>query len=53
MQGRDPREAAELAARAVAETLLVAHAWKSNDLPIVALADRIVNPKAEVRMERL
>jgi len=53
VEGKDPRDAAERAARAVAETLLVAQAWKSLELPIVALADRIVNPKAEVRIETL
>jgi pyridoxine kinase len=53
VQGRDPRDAAERAARAIAETLIVADAWKSVELPIVALADRIVNPKAEVRIEIL
>ncbi len=53
VEGKDPRDAAERTARAVAETLLVAQAWKSVELPIVALADRIVNPKAEVRIETL
>lgn len=51
VEGRDPRDAAERAARAVTETLLMAKAWKSTELPIVALADRIVNPKAHVRIE--
>ncbi len=53
VEGRDPRDAAERAARAVAETLLVSAAWNSTELPIVALADRIVNPRAEVRIEAL
>jgi len=53
VEGQDPRDAGERAARAVAETLIVADAWKSTELPIVALADRIVNPKAEVRIEVL
>jgi pyridoxine kinase len=53
VEGRDPREAAERSARAVTETLLMAEAWKSTELPIVALADRIVNPKAAVRIEAL
>lgn len=53
VEGRDPRDAAERAARAVAETVIACKAWKSRDLPIVRLADRIVNPTAEVRIERL
>ncbi|OHB29538.1 MAG: hypothetical protein A2790_06355 [Phenylobacterium sp. RIFCSPHIGHO2_01_FULL_69_31] len=53
VEGRDPRDAAERAARAAAEVVAMAEAWKSNELPIVAMADRIVNPTAEVRIERL
>jgi len=53
VEGMDPRDAAERAARAVAETVIASKAWKSKELPIVALADRIVNPSAEVRIERL
>jgi pyridoxine kinase len=53
VQGLDPRDAAERAARAAAEVVAMAEAWKSNELPIVAMADRIVNPTAEVRIERL
>jgi pyridoxine kinase len=53
VEGRDPRDAAERAARAAAETVAMAEAWKSPELPIVAMADRIVNPTAEVRIERL
>lgn len=53
VQARDPREAAERAARAAAETVAMAKAWKAPELPIVAMADRIVNPTAEVRIERL
>ncbi|WP_296600122.1 PfkB family carbohydrate kinase [Phenylobacterium sp.] len=53
VHGRDPREAAERAARAAAETVAMAEAWKAPELPIVAMADRIVNPTAEVRIERL
>lgn len=53
VEGRTPRDAAERAARAVSETLQMALAWKSTELPIVALADRIVNPQAPVRIEAL
>jgi pyridoxine kinase len=53
IQGMDPRDAAERAARAAAEAVAAAEAWKSTELPIVALADRIVAPKAAVRVERL
>lgn len=53
VEGRSPRAAAERAARAVTETLFMAQAWQSVELPIVALADRIVNPTAEVRIEDL
>lgn len=53
VEGRDPRDAAERAARAAAEVVAMAEVWKSNELPIVAMADRIVNPTADVRIERL
>lgn len=53
VEGRGPLDAAERAARAVAETVIAARAWKSQELPIVAIADRIVNPTAKVRIERL
>jgi len=53
VQGLDPRDAAERAARAAAEVVAMAERWKSPELPIVAMADRIVNPTAEVRIERL
>lgn len=53
VEGRDPRDAAERAARAAAEAVSAAAAWRAPELPIVALADRIVNPKATVRVQRL
>ncbi len=53
VEGRDPCDAAERAARAVAGVVAATRNWKSQELPIVALADRIVNPTAEVRIERL
>lgn len=48
IEGLDPRDAAERAARAAAEAVAAAEAWKSTELPIVALADRIVRPAAAV-----
>ena len=53
VEGRDPRDAAERAARAAAEAVALAALWKATELPIVAMADRIVNPTAHVRIERL
>jgi pyridoxine kinase len=53
VEGLDPRDAAERAARAAAETVAAAQARRSNDLPIVALAERIVSPTAKVRTVRL
>lgn len=53
VQGLDPVDAAHRAARAAAEAVKAAEALKSSELPIVALADRIVHPREEVRIERL
>jgi pyridoxine kinase len=53
VDGLAPLAAAERAARAVAETVQAAKAWRTLDLPLVAMADRLVRPTAEVRMERL
>jgi pyridoxine kinase len=53
VEGMDPLDAAHRAARAAAEVVAMAGEWKTNELPIVAMADRIVNPTAEVRIERL
>ena len=53
IEGMDPRDAAERAARAAAETVAAAALWKSTELPIVALADRIVRPTAALRIETL
>jgi len=33
--------------------VLAAEAWNSTALPIVALADRIVSPRAAVRIEKV
>jgi len=53
VEGMAPVDAAERAARAAVEAVKAAEAWKTQELPIVALADRIVHPRAEVRIERL
>jgi pyridoxine kinase len=51
--GKPPVEAAERAARAAAETVRAVQDWRAPELPIVALAERLVRPTAEVRIERL
>jgi hypothetical protein len=48
-----PRAAAERAARVAAETVKTALEWDVVDLPIVALAEQLVNPTADVRIEEL
>ncbi|MDB5467354.1 MAG: pdxK [Phenylobacterium sp.] len=53
VEGLAPLAAAEAAARAAAETVQAATAWGTTDLPIVALAQRVVRPSAQVRIERL
>ena len=53
VEGMAPPAAAEHAARAAAEVVVAALAWRSVELPIVALAERVVRPTAEVRIERL
>jgi pyridoxine kinase len=53
VEGLASLAAAERAARAVAEAVQAARAWKSLDLPLVAIAERLVRPTAEVRVERL
>lgn len=53
VEGLAPAAAAERAARAVAEAVQAAKAWRIADLPLVAIADRLVRPTAEVRIERL
>jgi len=50
IEGMSPSAAAERAARAVAEAVEAAKAWRTLDLPLVAIADRLVSPKAEVRI---
>jgi pyridoxine kinase len=53
VEGLAPLAAAERAARAAAETVQASLEWGSADLPIVALAERVVHPAAQVRMERV
>jgi len=48
-----PRAAAERAARVAAETVQAALEWGTPDLPIVALAERLASPTADVRIEPL
>lgn len=53
IEGLAPVMAAERAARAVAEAVQASRAWQTPDLPLVAIAERLVRPTAEVRIERL
>jgi pyridoxine kinase len=53
VEGLAPAAAAERAARAVAEAVAAAGASTTHDLPLVAIADRLVRPRAQVRIERL
>jgi pyridoxine kinase len=53
VEGLRPLAAAERAARAAAETVQAGIEWRSTELPIVALAERLVEPTATVRVERL
>jgi pyridoxine kinase len=53
IQGLSPLAAAERAARAAAEAVQAARAWKRGDLPLVAIADRLVSPTAEIRIAPL
>jgi pyridoxine kinase len=53
VEGMRPRDAAERAARAGRMVVEAAKAWRSPELPIVAIADRLANPNAEVRTEVL
>jgi len=53
VEGLPPEAAAERAARAAAEAVDAARALRAWDLPLVAIADRLVAPGAAVRVERL
>jgi pyridoxine kinase len=50
VEGLRPIVAAERAARAAGEVVKAAQDWRSPELPIVALGERIVRPTAEVRI---
>lgn len=52
-EGLGPEAAALRAAQAAAETVKATLEWKAPELPIVALADRLVTPRATVRVQRL
>ena len=53
VEGLSPLAAAERAARAASEAVLAAQDWRSPELPIVALGQRLVRPTAALRIERL
>jgi pyridoxine kinase len=53
IQGLAPAEAAVRAARAAVIAVEAARAWRAPELPIVAIADRLADPQAEVRTEQL
>lgn len=53
IQGLTPAQAAARAARAAVMAVDAARAWRAPELPIVAIADRLANPQAEVRTEEL
>jgi pyridoxine kinase len=53
IEGLTPRAAAERAARVAAEMVKTALEWGVVDLPIIALAERLVCPTADVRTEAL
>jgi len=51
IEGLAPKHAAARAARAAVMAVEAARAWRSTELPIVAIADRLANPDGEVRTE--
>ena len=53
VEGMAPIAAAERAARAASEAVQAAQDWRSPDLPIIALGQRLVRPTAPLRIERL
>ena len=53
VEGLEPLAATERAARAVAEAVAASRSLRTLDLPLVAIAERLVNPKAQVRVETL
>lgn len=53
IEGLAPRAAAARATRAAAEAVAAALQWRTDELPIVAIADRIVRPEAALREQTL
>jgi pyridoxine kinase len=53
VEGLAPRDAAHRAARAARMAVEAARAWRTTELPIVAIADRLANPDVEVRTQVL
>jgi pyridoxine kinase len=53
IEGLAPRAAAARATRAAAEAVAAARRWRTDELPIVAIADRIVRPEATLREQAL
>ena len=53
VQGLKPRDAAQRAARAARMAVEAARTWRTAELPVVAIADRLSNPDAEVRTDVL
>jgi pyridoxine kinase len=53
VEGLTPVAAAERAARAASEVVQAAQDWRSPELPIIALGERIVRPTAALRIEQL
>lgn len=53
VEGLAPRDAAHRAARAARMAVEAASAWRTTELPIVGIADRLANPDVEVRTQVL
>lgn len=53
VEGLAPRDAAHRAARAARMAVEAARAWRTTELPIVGIADRLANPDVEVRTQVL
>lgn len=53
VEGLAPRDAAHRAARAARMVVEAARAWRTTELPIVGIADRLANPDVEVRTQVL
>jgi pyridoxine kinase len=53
IEGLAPRAAAARATRAAAEAVAAAKRWRTDELPVVAIADRLVRPEAALREQTL